>query len=201
MGNEAVCKVTLDGTTAEAKALLETAEIVVRAPFRIKVPFAEMKQVEADERALRVQWSSHELSIELGADATKWERKIRNPRSVTEKLGIRSGQRISIAGKVDAAFISELEAQGAHVSTRVGKESDLIFFGVDSATDLAHLDVLRKSLGPDGGIWIVRPKGTKAISDADVLAAGRGAGLVDVKVVSVSALLTAEKLVIPRTKR
>ena len=201
MGNEAVCKVTLDGTTAETKALLETEEIVVRAPFRIKVPFAEMKRVEADERALHIRWSSHELSIHIGAEAKKWERKIKNPKTVAEKLGVRSGQRISITGNVDPAFVAELEAQGADVATRPRKESDLIFFGVEKAADLGRLEALRKALVPEGGIWVVRPKGTKAITDADVIAAGRGAGLVDVKVVRLSAVLTAEKLVIPSTKR
>lgn len=47
----------------------------------------------------------------------------------------------------------------------------------------------------------VRPKGTPAIADTDVIAAGRAAGLVDVKVVRFSATHTAEKLVIPVTKR
>ena len=201
MGNEAVCKVTLDGTTAEAKALLETDEIVVRAPFRIKVPFADLKRIEADEHALHIRWSSHELSIQLGGEARKWEKKIRNPKSVTEKLGIRNGQRISITGNVDPPFVSELEAHGDDVAKRLRKESDLIFFGVDKAADLGRLDVLRKSLAPGGGIWVVRPKGTKAITDTDVIAAGRAAGLVDVKVVRVSEVLTAEKLVIPSTKR
>ena len=45
------------------------------------------------------------------------------------------------------------------------------------------------------------PRGTKEISDADVMAAAKAAGLVDVKVVRVSEVLTGEKLVIPVTKR
>ena len=43
---------------------------------------------------------------------------------------------------------------------------------------------------------MVRPKGRPEISEAAVMAAG-AAGLVDVKVVSVSASDTAEKFVIP----
>jgi len=56
-------------------------------------------------------------------------------------------------------------------------------------------------LAPTGALWIVRPKGTAAISDADVIAAGKIAGLVDVKVVRFSDTHSAEKLVIPLAKR
>jgi len=50
-------------------------------------------------------------------------------------------------------------------------------------------------------LWVVRPKGTADISDADVIAAGRKAGLVDVKVVRFSETHSAEKLVVPLAKR
>ncbi len=54
---------------------------------------------------------------------------------------------------------------------------------------------------PDGAIWIVRPKGRKEITEAETMAAGKRAGLVDVKVVSFSDVHTAEKFVIPVAKR
>jgi hypothetical protein len=52
-----------------------------------------------------------------------------------------------------------------------------------------------------GALWTIRPKGRKEISEAAVMAAGRAAGLVDVKVVSCSPTHTAEKFVIPLRKR
>src|SRR6478672_3365955 len=50
-------------------------------------------------------------------------------------------------------------------------------------------------------LWIVRPKGRAGISERAVMAAGKAAGLVDVKVVSFSATHTAQKFAIPRSKR
>jgi hypothetical protein len=47
----------------------------------------------------------------------------------------------------------------------------------------------------------IRPKGSPAISESEVMASGKDAGLVDVKVVSFSATHTAEKFVIPRSAR
>jgi hypothetical protein len=45
------------------------------------------------------------------------------------------------------------------------------------------------------------PKGSDAISERDVMTAGKAAGLVDVKVVRFSDTHTAEKYVIPAGKR
>jgi hypothetical protein len=50
-------------------------------------------------------------------------------------------------------------------------------------------------------LWVVYPKGQKSITEADVIGAGRKAGLKDVKVVGFSATLTALKFVIPVEKR
>jgi hypothetical protein len=46
-------------------------------------------------------------------------------------------------------------------------------------------------------VWVIRPKGRPDISERAVMAAGKAAGLVDVKVVSFSPTHTAEKFVIP----
>jgi hypothetical protein len=50
-------------------------------------------------------------------------------------------------------------------------------------------------------LWIVYPKGQKHITENDVLAAGRKAGLKDVKVVGFSPTHTALKFVIPLRSR
>src|SRR2546428_4591539 len=105
MGNEATCVVEYDGTSGEAKALLETDELIVRAPFRVKVSFREIKEIHADDEHLRLRWDSHRLSLSIGREARKWAEKIRNPKSLVDKLGVKSGQKISIAGKIDEKFI------------------------------------------------------------------------------------------------
>ena len=54
---------------------------------------------------------------------------------------------------------------------------------------------------PDGAIWVVRPKGRQEITEQDTMAAGKAAGLVDVKVVGFSETHTAEKFVVPLARR
>ncbi|HSP16963.1 MAG TPA: hypothetical protein VLV78_19610 [Thermoanaerobaculia bacterium] len=201
MGSEAKCRVELDGRTGEAKALLETDELIVRAPFRLTIPFREIKTIEAGDDHLRIAWGSHTLSLAIGRDARKWADKIRNPKSLTDKLGIKAGQKISIAGDLPRSFLDELNRRGADVSMRMRPNSDIIFFVVDRKEDLLRFSAIRKSLASDGSLWVVRPKGITAISESDVMAAGRSAGLVDVKVARFSATHTAEKFVIPVSNR
>ena len=66
---------------------------------------------------------------------------------------------------------------------------------------LEALQALKRRIFPAGAIWVVRPKGSKAITESETMAAGKRAGLVDVKVVSFSDAYTAEKFVIPLTAR
>jgi hypothetical protein len=201
MGNEATCRIELDGVAADAKVLLETEELIVRGRPTTRVPFREAKDVAAANGILSLRWSGRTLRVHLGRDAEKWAEKIRHPKSVLDKLGVKSGQKVSIAGSLDADFVAELEAHGADVSTRVRKASDVIFLAASHRRELERLAVLRDSLAPNGSIWVIRPKGVADITEAEVMAAGKAAGLVDVKVVRFSDTHTAEKLVIPLARR
>jgi hypothetical protein len=201
MGNEAVCAVEVDGVRSEAKVLLETDELIVRSPFRLKIPFASMKRIEADDATLRIRWEKHELSASLGRDAAKWAGKMRNPKSLTDKLGIKSGQQISIDGRFDRKFVDQLRECGATVSTRVKGDADIVFLAIEHRDELDRLVGIREALAPDGALWIVRPKGSAAISESEVMAAGKAAGLVDVKVARFSPTHTAEKFVSPVKER
>jgi len=53
----------------------------------------------------------------------------------------------------------------------------------------------------DGAIWVIRPRGSDAISEGDVMAAGKAAGLVDIKVARFSDTHSALKFVIPIGQR
>jgi len=98
--------------------------------------------------------------------------------------------------------LEELEQAVAFLSIgRVAKESDAIFFGVNKEAELARLETLKRSLKSNGAVWIIRPKGRPEISERATMAAGKRAGLVDVKVVGFSTTHTAEKFVIPLRSR
>jgi hypothetical protein len=203
MGSEAECTARFKGKSGTGKARLETDVLQFRSDdLRLSIPFKSMSKVSARDGTLTITSKDGTASLDLGADASKWEDKIKNPPSRLQKLGARPEWRASAVGIDDQAFLEELEGAVAFLSIgRVVKPSDAIFYGVTKAAQLARLATLKRSLVPAGAIWVVRPKGRPEISEQAVMAAGKAAGLVDVKVVSFSATHTAEKFVIPRAAR
>lgn len=122
-------------------------------------------------------------------------------RTRIQKLGVKPGQRISVAGIRDLDLDAELVQAGADFSLRLRKDSDMILFGAEKPSDLAKMAAMKDAIQSTGSIWVVYPKGVKHITQAQVMAAILAAGLVDVKVCSFSATHTALKAVIPVAKR
>ena len=77
----------------------------------------------------------------------------------------------------------------------------MIFALFRHRNDLRRLPSLVQRMTQNGVLWTLRPKGSQELTEAEMMRAGQDAGLVDVKVVSFSAVLTAEKFVIPLAKR
>jgi hypothetical protein len=202
MGNEIRCTVRFGKQRSDGKALLETNEILFHGDFRLKIPFSSIKSLKAVDGELLIQTPDGLAIFDLGAAAEKWREKILHPKSRVEKLGVKPGSKISLLGSFDADFLQELAGLTKAVSKgKVAADSGLIFFAVASKEDLAAALKISKSIAGDAALWIVYPKGQKHITENDVLAVGRKAGLKDVKVVGFSATRTALKFVIPLSNR
>ena len=93
--------------------------------------------------------------------------------------------------------MDELRERGAVVRTGGNKAMDMIFALFRHRNDLRRLPSLVPRLKADGVLWTLRPKGSDELKESEMMRAGQEAGLVDVKVVSFSDVLTAEKFVIP----
>ena len=138
----------------------------------------------------------------MGEAATKWCDKILHPKSRLEKLGIKPGAKVCLLGGFEEEFLQELgERTSAARKGKIAADSEWIFLAADLQKDLAQVSKLAKSLKGAAALWIVYPKGRKDITENDVLAAGRKAGLKDVKVVGFSATHTGLKFVIPVARR
>lgn len=202
MGAEAKCRVTIGGKTTDGKALLETDELIFRGgELRLSIPYTSISAVDASGGMLRLTSIAGVVTFELGDAAVKWADKIRNPPRRVDKLGIKTGQRVLIVGLRDATLREEIETRGAIILARGTEQADAIFLAAHDRGDLDRLVTLQKFLKRDGALWVVRPKGSAAISEGDVMKAGKAAGLVDVKVVRFSETHTAEKFVIPVARR
>lgn len=202
MGAEAKCTLTFGTTRAEGKALLETDALIFRGgDVRLAVPYKQMSNVEAKAGALRVTFPDGTAVFAIGDAAPRWASKILNPPSRLDKLGVKRAHVVLVLGVDDGPFMRELEERGAQVSRKAAGRADLIFYAAPSRAALDRLVPLQKHLKRDGAIWVIRPKGVQAITESDVMRAGKAAGLVDVKVARFSDTHTAEKFVIPVAKR
>lgn len=101
----------------------------------------------------------------------------------------------------DAAFVKELRSAGAAIRTSGVQQADMIVAVFRRRDDLRRLPSLVPRMKAAGVLWTVRPKGSRDITEAETMRAGQDAGLVDVKVVSFSEVLTAEKFVVPVARR
>ena len=201
MGSTAKTRLHFEGHTYDGEAQLETSELIFRGERRLVIPFAKISRVEVSQSMLKLSFDRGSAEFELGAHAVRWAEKIRNPKSVIEKIGIRTGHIVSVVHLDDESFLGDLRQVGAVVSRRLRKNSDAIVYGANTRADLERMPSLKNSLARSGALWIVRPKGVKEITEADTMAAGKAAGLVDVKVVRFSDTHTAEKFVIPLKSR
>ena len=201
MGREARCVGRFGRESGEGRLQLETAELSFRGPFRLIIPLKSITSVEAARGALRVKFEGGAASFDLGKTAEAWVKSIREPKGLLDKLGVKSGQRVKVLASPDAAFLSELKARGAAVHSGSARELDHLFLFVSSEAELGRIGGLPRSLRPEGALWVIRPKGPTGVSEAATRAAGLKAGLVDVKVVAFSPTHTAEKFVIPLSRR
>jgi hypothetical protein len=117
-------------------------------------------------------------------------------KSRIEKLGVKRGHDVLVLGiEQDRAFMKELKVCGASVRTSGSAAADVIFAAFNHRRDLRRLAPLVPRLQRNGMLWTLRPKGSKDLTEREMMEAGLAAGLVDVKVVSFSDTLTAEKFV------
>lgn len=115
-------------------------------------------------------------------------------KTAAEKIGVRPGQHVRLAGPVDDALAGAGTVIGAGTA-------DVVLLGAESAADLRRIGVLLEEMARDGAIWVIRPRGRDDLTEAMVIGAGREAGLYDVKIARISDTHTGMKFVIPVADR
>jgi hypothetical protein len=170
-----------------------------RGDTALRLPFEEMREVSVDGDALVVKTADQEARFEIGAPiAERWLRLIKEPKSLFEKLEVGPQSRIAVVDISDSLFLTALRERTASVAEgRVPEGAPVVFFGAETKDALRKVQLLRARMIDTGVLWIVRPKGVKTITEADVFEVAKANTLVDTKVVSFSRTHTAHKLVIP----
>jgi hypothetical protein len=204
VGQEVKTTLRFDGRILEGVALLEGDSIIFRGTSSptLTVKFSEIFKAEANAGWLDLQTGRGLLLLELGPKAEVWADKIKNPKALVEKLGVDAQKKVVVVGKLDPDLRADLERAGAKIAkTARGKDHDIVFFAVSAKKDLEKLPGAREMIKDDGAIWIVYPKGSSAVTEREVLTAGRTLQLTDNKVAKVDEVLTAVRFVIPVAQR
>ena len=202
MGQDVRCIATWNGRRSIGTASLETEDIIFRGEYRLRIPFKTVTDLTSDEGRLTVKIAEGTAIFNLGVRAQQWAERIRNPKGVLDKLGIKPEMLVSVLGVTDQWFLDELAARVEDLRVgKVARSSDVIIAAINTPKELTLFEKLQASLKQDGAFWAVRPKGSPAVSEATVMNAARDAGLVDVKVVRFSDTHTAEKFVRPKHAR
>lgn len=206
MGLETKCTLRVAGVVFDGTAHLDSERLTFRGGEKLDLLLANVKSAAAGKGgALVIKHGEGVATLGFGdrAAAEKWALKIRSPKSLIDKLGLKPESRVAVIGVADEQFLTQ--ASGLLLTPpfkTLCAGLDFVFYAADGPAELARLSVLKRSLQAAGAIWVVSLKGkTAKIRDTDVMQAAHRVGLVDVKVCSFSATHTALKLVIPKSAR
>jgi len=199
MGREAICECTFAGTTAEVKALLESDELILRGNIRMRAPFRTLHDVRVESESLCFNLDKHPVQLRLGAAAAKsWAKKIKTPPpSLADKLGI-SGKTVRTIGPISDRSLASAINSATQISPR---NPDLILSHVDTPESLAAtLREAKAQLARSIPIWLVYRKGPgHPLNESAIRTCLRAQGLMDTKVASISAELTALRFSLPKS--
>lgn len=180
-----------DGAVAAGRLQYEPPKLIFRGPERRVFSGEALAGVRAEGRELVLAGGERFC---LPTPAQSWAEAILNPKGRLEKLGVKPFLRIGVANLDDPAFAAELAAVAPLAEDGAGL--DLLFYGADSAAELAAIGALVPRLAERGALWVVSLKGKAArVKDVEVMAAARRCGLVDTKVCAFSQARTALRFV------
>lgn len=190
MGREAVVSATAGTDAGEVKALLESAELILRGAFRRRWPRGALTGVRVEDGALVLTAAGEPVRLDLGPLAEDWAKALATPPpSLRSKLGLDKGNALVVGPVTDAELAAALEGVTAGSLDEAAMVVAVVATDADLAMALAALESCR-----DRPLWVVYPKGRGvAFGDGAIRTALRAAGMRDTKACAVSERMTATR--------
>jgi len=192
MGQEAECICKSGDIAFTVRALLESAELILRGGMPRRIPFGDMQRVRVEGENLSFSFGEDSISLTLGNNrAAKWAQAILSPPpTLAKKLGITPQTTAQVLGPIDDPVLRAALDEAKEISATRG---DLILLRVDSPHGLAAaLEQLSEQLAHGVPLWVIYPKGKgHQIDESTVRASVKAQGMTDTKVAAVSSSLTA----------
>ncbi|MEO3690265.1 hypothetical protein [Roseateles paludis] len=196
MGREANCHACVGAERADAKALLESTELILRGAIKRRWPLSALEAVRVEGDALCFNVGPELVTLQLGSpEAGKWADRIAAPpKSLAAKLGLAPERPAWVLGTVADAALAD--ALAGHTAPTPAAATQWLAV-LEEAAELPAL--LSRLQGPQSeavpALWAVYPKG--GAMDAAVRTQLRAAGWRDVKACAVSERLTATRYLPP----
>lgn len=202
MATESACKLRIGREQYQGTARLDAEHIDFAGGMKFRFRFSEMRNPARAEGALTFDFHGHSVRLDVGPRTEKWLDSILHPKSLSDKLGVRAGHIVRLVN-FDDPILSEQIAQkkAKRVGADHSKPCDVIVLGIERPAELRQLESLADELQPDGAIWVMLPRVSKALTPANVPAAARQIGLIESKATSYSDAYSAFKLMLPPSRR
>jgi hypothetical protein len=187
MGRESICHCTSVETAVEAKALLESSELILRGGIRRRIPFTLMRDVRGIACELSFSVAGVPMSLHFPrAIAASWAERIAAPPvSLAQKLGIREGSALLFQGEPSSV---ELKAALAIGKITSWSDCQIAIAEVTNKHELVDLMLKAGTHLPSGSpLWIIYRKGAnQPLTETLERSTTRELGWRDNKVASVS---------------
>ena len=192
MGREALVHAEVGDETGEVRALLESAEMILRGAIRRRFPKSSIKSVTVKSDTLCFTCAGELVRLHLGPRAAEaWRKAIAvPPPGLRAKLGLDKGARALLVGSFDDDVLANA-LKG--VIVKDGLDAAMLIVCVRGAGDLAAARPSMSSIRASP-LWTIYPKGRgAAFGEREIRTALRAAGFHDTKSCTVSGLLTATR--------
>ena len=123
---------------------------------------------------------------------------------MVDKLGVKPGHAVALVGASDPHLQARILERTGREPAAPDEPADVVLVWTDASTDaVSTLRHWKPKIEPNGGIWLLTPKRTQPgyVDQAELIAAGKQAGVVDNKICSVSETTSAMRFVIRKADR
>lgn len=198
MGRETRTSYIAGAERAPVKAHLDSQALQLSGGKKLTLPLSAVRAAKVEGDDLLIVAGKARFALRLGAkEAALWARKILNPPSLADKLGVKADKTVALVGAVPSEIVAAVKGAKAVVPARTPAKAFAADIAVLMLTPGQEAPLITAAAGGlrDGqALWLVYEKGREVNGD-DVIALARKAGLKDTKVARVSEVHAALRFI------
>ena len=191
MGREARIVYSSGRERAEVRAHLDSASLQLSGGKKLVVQLSDVRTAKVVGEDLAIETKTGKFKLALGAkEASAWAKKILNPPTLAEKLGIKPDTTVLAVGsrikEIDEAIANAAKVErAATLTASKAKTATVALLTLAPETAPKQIEAAAKVLPKGTALWLVYTKGVNPNGD-DIIRLARQAGLKDTKVARIS---------------